>query len=85
MSDLRGPGSSMSHQRPDGPVDLNTASEEELAAVPGIGAGRARRIVNWRLERGPFRAVEDLQHIPDIGQRGLTEIKEQLKVTASSA
>lgn len=80
MSDLRGPGSSMAHQRPDGPVDLNTASEEELAAVPGLGPGRARRIVYWRLERGPFRAVEDLQHIPDIGWRGLEEVRGQIKV-----
>ena len=45
------------------PLDLNTAREEQLQAVPGIGPILAKRIVSERQTRGGFRAVEDLSAI----------------------
>jgi competence protein ComEA len=80
MSDLRGPGSSLTHPLIDEPLDLNAASEEELAAIPGVGAARARRIVEWRHTHGPYEAVDDLQHVPEVGQRGLQEFREFVTV-----
>ncbi len=46
------------------PVDLNSASEADLDALPGIGAARARAIVAYRREAGPFAAVSDLERVP---------------------
>ena len=42
----------------DEPVDINRASEDELASIDGIGEGRARAIVGWRTCNGRFEAVE---------------------------
>lgn len=50
------------------PLDLNAASLEELTALPGIGPARARAILEWREESGPFRYVEDLIQVPGIGE-----------------
>jgi competence protein ComEA len=48
-------------------IDLNQANEEELdGAIEGIGLERARRIVEDREARGPFRSVDDLDRVPGI-------------------
>ena len=48
-------------------VNVNSASEKELTALPGIGPAKAKAIVEWRSAHGPFRAVEDLARVPGIG------------------
>lgn len=55
-------------------VHLNSASEQELTSLPGIGPGKARAIVTWRSEHGPFRAVDDLARVPGIGPSLLARI-----------
>lgn len=52
--------------RPE-PVDLNRADAEALATLPGIGPARARAIVAWRTEHGPFRTMDSLTDVPGIG------------------
>ena len=52
--------------RPE-PVDLNRADAEALATLPGIGPAKARAIVAWRLQHGPFRSVASLTDVPGIG------------------
>ncbi|MCV2491628.1 helix-hairpin-helix domain-containing protein [Geodermatophilus sp. YIM 151500] len=54
---------------PDGPVtvNLNTATEAELDALPGIGPVLAGRIVDHRTRHGPFRSVDQLDDVPGIG------------------
>ncbi len=49
------------------PVDLNTATVEQLDALPGIGPVTAQKIVDYRQQHGPFTAVDDLDAIPGIG------------------
>lgn len=49
------------------PIDVNTASALALEAIPGVGASRARAIVEERARGGPFRTVEDLDRVPGIG------------------
>jgi competence protein ComEA len=46
------------------PVDLNSATEAELVALSGIGPVRARAIVAYRREAGPFAGVSDLARVP---------------------
>jgi competence protein ComEA len=49
------------------PVDLDTATAEDLAAVPGIGPGLAAEVVRDREERGPFRGPDGLRRVRGIG------------------
>ncbi len=53
-------------------VDINTADLEALMTLPGIGEKRARAILDYRAEHGPFRYVEDLIRVEGIGE-GLLE------------
>lgn len=60
---------------PAPPVDLNAASLEELSALPGIGPARAKAILDWREENGPFRYIEDLVQVPGIGEGTLAKLE----------
>jgi competence protein ComEA len=60
-------------------VDLNTASVQELTALPGVGPATAQRIIAAR----PFKNVEDLQKVRGIGKAKFESLKD--KVTVESA
>lgn len=62
------------------PLDLNAASEEELAELPGIGPELARRITAYREEHGPFETVEELMEVSGIGQGKLDGLKGRVTV-----
>lgn len=55
----------------DGTVNVNTASEEELQRLPGVGPATARRIIEFRKQNGPFSAPEQLLDVSGIGQKKL--------------
>jgi competence protein ComEA len=63
-----------------GPVDLNSATVEQLDALPGVGPVLAQRIVDWRTAHGGFRSVDDLQQVAGIGARKFADL--QALVTA---
>lgn len=50
-------------------VNLNTATAEELGALPRIGPVLAQRIVEWRQKHGPFASVEDLDAVDGVGPK----------------
>lgn len=50
-----------------GPVHLNTATLEQLDALPGVGPVTAQKILDYRQEHGAFASVDDLDAIPGIG------------------
>ncbi|WAH97037.1 ComEA family DNA-binding protein [Arthrobacter sp. MMS18-M83] len=52
-----------------GKLNLNTATAEELDALPKVGPVLAKRIVEWRQQRGPFAAVEDLDAVDGVGPK----------------
>lgn len=56
------------------PIDLNTAGERELTALPGIGEVLAQRILAYREENGPFQAVEELMNVSGIGEKRMEAI-----------
>lgn len=56
------------------PIDLNAAGERELSALPGIGPVLVQRILAYREESGPFRAVEELMNVDGIGEKRMEAI-----------
>jgi competence protein ComEA len=56
-------------------VDLNTATAEQLDALPGIGPATAKKIVDDRAANGPFKTVDDLMRVPGIGPAKLDALK----------
>ena len=62
------------------PVDLNTASETDLLALPGIGWSRAHAIMAYRQANGPFASVWDLGRVPGISRSLVRRLSTQVVV-----
>jgi competence protein ComEA len=60
---------------PAQPIDLNSATIEQLEQLPSVGPGVAKAIVNFREKSGPFRRVEDLLAIRGITKQRLEKIR----------
>ena len=58
-----------------GAVNVNTATADELKALPGIGPKTAAAVVMDRNDRGPFRTVDELTRVKGIGQGKLAKIR----------
>jgi competence protein ComEA len=72
------PGSSGA--TPSAPLDLNTATPEQLDTLPGVGEVTASRIVTYRSAH-PFTTVDELLEVPGIGQRRFDQLKDLVTVT----
>jgi competence protein ComEA len=57
------------------PVDINTASLEQLDTLPGIGPVTAQAILDWRTENGSFTSVDELLEVSGIGDATLADIE----------
>lgn len=61
-------------------IDINSASEEELDTLPGVGAKTAALIVNYRNEHGKFERIEDLLDVKGIGTKKYAKLKDRITV-----
>ncbi len=64
----------------DSPLDLNTASAEELEELPGVGPVLAGRIVDWRTRNGRFASVDELNEVSGIGDATFAELAPLVRV-----
>jgi competence protein ComEA len=63
-----------------GLVNINTAAEEELKTLPGVGPKTADAILAYRQEHGPFQRPDDLLEIRGIGAKKLARMRDRVVV-----
>ena len=61
-------------------VNINSASIEQLDALPGIGVATAEKIIADREQNGPFSSPEDIKRVSGIGDRKYKELAELISV-----
>lgn len=77
-----GSGTGTSEPGADGAkIDLNTASVEELGALPRVGPVLAQRIVDWRKEHGRFTSVEELDAVDGVGPKMLETLLPLVRIS----
>ena len=62
------------------PININTATADQLQALPGIGATYAQRIVDYRKANGPFTSPAQLLNVKGIGEARLTSIWDYITI-----
>jgi competence protein ComEA len=65
---------------PGQPLNLNTASPEQLDQLDGVGPATAQKIVAYRQAHGGFRSVTELDQVPGIGEKKLAALKDRVRV-----
>ena len=77
---LQGPampaGGGESISAASGPVSLSSATEAELDTLPGVGPKTAQRIIEYRLDKGPFQSVDQLEEVPGIGAATVERLRD---------
>ncbi len=63
---------------PAGPVNLNTATLEQLDTLTGVGPATAESILKYREEHGGFSNVEELDQVPGIGVATMATLREEV-------
>ena len=61
-----------------GVVNVNTASAAELEMLPGIGASRAKAVIEAREAKGGFKSLDDLLEVKGIGEASLAKLRPHL-------
>ena len=61
-------------------ININTATQDELDTLPGIGPTTAKKIIDYRTENGPFLQIEDIMNVQGIGITTFENIKDLITV-----
>lgn len=61
-------------------ININTATQEELDSLPGVGTSTANKILNYRKENGKFKTKEDIKDVSGIGESKFNKIKDLIEV-----
>ncbi|WP_318615106.1 helix-hairpin-helix domain-containing protein [Sporosarcina sp. YIM B06819] len=67
-------------QQDDGKININTADEQQLMTIPGIGPSKAAAIIQYREEHGLFKLPESLMDVSGIGQKTFDKLASQITV-----
>ena len=67
-----------------GVVNVNSATAEELALLPGVGPAKAQAILEYRKEHGAFKRVEDLSEVKGIGDKALERMRPHVALDGKS-
>src|SRR5580692_7936087 len=61
-------------------ININTARADQLQMLPGIGAKLSSRIVDYRRENGPFKALDDLKDVEGLTKKRFEHIRELIEL-----
>lgn len=61
-------------------VNINTATTQELTALPGIGPAKAEAIIKHREANGPFKTVDELGNVKGIGPKILENLRSEVSI-----
>ncbi|MFT7518927.1 MAG: competence protein ComEA [Kiritimatiellia bacterium] len=67
------------------PIDLNTATVEQLAQLQGFGSVRAAAIVRWRQAHGPFTDLGHIERLPGVGRATVRALSDQVTVEPTAS
>jgi competence protein ComEA len=70
--------SALAEEKLSGVVNVNTASAAELEMLPGIGASRAKAMIEAREAKGGFKSLDDLLTVKGIGEASLAKLRPHL-------
>jgi competence protein ComEA len=70
--------SALAEEKLTGVVNVNTASAAELEMLPGIGASRAKALIEAREAKGGFKSLDDLLAVKGIGEASLAKLRPHL-------
>ena len=62
-------------------VNLNTATRDELVALPGIGPAKAQAILDYRAQHGGFKSVDELKDVKGIGAKRFEKLRPEITVS----
>jgi len=63
-----------------GKININTATEEQLQQISGIGPSKAKAIIEYREKNGLFQRIEDLDKVSGIGEKTIEQMEDQITV-----
>ena len=61
-----------------GKININTATADQLAMLPGVSLKKAQGLIDYRTKNGKFKNIEDLQKMPGIKQKKIDKVKDYL-------
>ena len=77
---LRAEGPGSSGPRGAAPLNINSATVQQLDSLPGVGRAKAAAILRYRDEHGPFSAVEQLGQVPGFGAAAVERLRDRLTI-----
>jgi competence protein ComEA len=66
------------------PIDLNAAGKDELMQLQLVSERAARRVVEYRAQKGRFESVEELTEVEGFSDRAIEQIRDQVTVGPGS-
>jgi competence protein ComEA len=73
-------GGSSAASAPVAPVNINTATLEQLDALQGVGPATAQKIIDYRTANGPFKRIDDIKNVSGIGDAKFAAMKDSIAV-----
>ncbi len=62
-------------------ININTATVEQLAELPGVGEATAKKIIEFREQNGNFKTTEDLMNVKGIGEKKYEKLQDLITVS----
>ena len=66
-------------------ININTATQQQLETLNGIGPVKAKAIIDYRSKNGAFKSVDDLKKVSGIGDKTLEKLKKDISISGASS